>query len=107
MYSQKTGLNITERDYTSWNYVEIGLNLKTHYGTRYSLYKNLYENNFISSNSWFLYYFEKNPNDIDQDQDDGVIVFGEEPNNFFKKKDLFNSSNIFYTSGIKKAFTWN
>ena len=106
IYSQKTELNITERDYTSLNYVEIGLNLKTHYGTRYSLYKNLYENNFISSNSWFLYYFEKNPNDIDQDQDDGVIVFGEEPNNFFKKKDLFNSSNIFYTPGINRNYDY-
>ena len=106
IYSQKTELDITERDYTSLNYVEIGLNLKTHYGTRYSLYKNLYENNFISSNSWFLYYFEKNPNDIDQDQDDGVIVFGEEPNNFFKKKDLFNSSNIFYTSGINPNYDY-
>ena len=101
IYSQKTELDITERDYTSLNYVEIGLNLKTHYGTRYSLYKNLYENNFISSNSWFLYYFEKN-----QDQDDGVIVFGEEPNNFFKKKDLFNSSNIFYTPGINRNYDY-
>ena len=60
----------------------------------------------ISSNSWFLYYFEKNPNDIDQDQDDGVIVFGEEPNNFFKKKDLFNSSNIFYTPGINRNYDY-
>ena len=83
IYSKKAKIDDTEKDDKGKNnYVEIGLNLKTHYDTKYSLYKNLYENYFISNNAWFLYYFEKNSDNTDQD--DGIIVFGEEPNNFFK-----------------------
>ena len=41
------------------NFIEIGLNLKTHYGTKYSLFNNLIDNRYISSNTWFLFYFKK------------------------------------------------
>ena len=105
IYSKKAKIDDTEKDDKGKNnYVEIGLNLKTHYDTKYSLYKNLYENYFISNNAWFLYYFEKNSDNTDQD--DGIIVFGEEPNNFFKDQKLFNSSNIFYTSGINRNYDY-
>ena len=41
------------------NYIEIGLNIKTHFGTKYSLFNNLFENKYISSNTWFIYYFSE------------------------------------------------
>ena len=105
IYSKKSDINSTEADdIDKKNYIEIGLNLKTHFGTKYSLYKNLYENNIISSNTWFLYYFEKNGENFGQD--DGILVLGEEPVTFFQNKNLFNSSNIFYTSGINPNYDY-
>ena len=84
------------------NYIEIGLNLKTHYGTKYSLYSNLKENNYISNSVWFLFYFKKS--DENQDENEGVLVYGEDPFNFFPNK--YNSSNIAFTQGINQEYDY-
>ena len=86
------------------NYLEIGLNLKTHYGTKYSLYSNLLEKKYISSNTWFLYYFPSKPKDNLIEEEEGIIIFGEDPMSFFPDK--YNSSNIPHTQGINRNYDY-
>ena len=86
------------------NFIEIGLNLKTHYGTKYSLIKNLYDNKYISSNTWFIYYFPKIVKDNSIEEEQGVLIYGADPINFFKDK--YNSSSIAYTQGINKNYDY-
>lgn len=85
------------------NFIQIGLNLKSHYSTKYSLYSNLKENNYISNSFWFLSYFKKN--EEKQEEDDGIIVFGENPKNFFGNK--YNSLNIAFTQGINRRYDYS
>ena len=87
------------------NYLEIGLNIKTHFGTKYSLFNNLFENKYISSNTWFIYYFSEKEKGKTLNEDDGVLIFGENPINFFGDK--YNSSNTAYTQGINKKYDYS
>ena len=97
------------------NYIEIGLNLKTHFGTQYSLYKNLFENKYIENNIWFISYFNDNEientnnnnnnKDIINKPDDGMIIFGENPLHFFKDK--YETSYILNTNGINRNYDYN
>jgi len=86
------------------NFIEIGLNLKTHYGTKYSLFKNLYEKKYISSNTWFIHYFPKKAKDNMIEEEQGILVYGADPKNFFSDK--YNSSSIAYTQGINKYYDY-
>ena len=103
---QKSSLDpISDREEMSKkNFIEIGLNLKTHYGTKYSLFNNLYENKYISSNTWFIYYFPKKTKDNSMEEEQGVLIYGANPMNFFKDK--YNSSSIAYTQGINKKYDY-
>ena len=85
------------------NFIEIGLNLKTHYGTKYSLIKNLYDNKYISFNTWFIYYFPKTTKD-NLIEEEGVLIYGADPINFFKNN--LYSPNFVYTQGINKNYDY-
>ena len=106
-----------EKMYT-YTYIEIGLNLKSQYPRDemlYSLSDNLIKNNYINNNNWFLYFFNKihdNINDNvkkDDEGDDGIIVFGNDPIDFFGNK--YNKDNIASCQGINKDYdyknTWS
>ena len=86
------------------NFIEIGLNLRTHYGTKYSLIKNLYDNKYISTNTWFIYYFPKITKDDLIEEEQAVLIYGADPINLFKNK--YNSSSIAYTQGIHRNYDY-
>ena len=107
IYSKKSSIDEEENnrnDINIINYMEIGLNLKTHYGTKYSLYTNLMENKYISSNTWFLYYFPQTQKESTVQEEEGVLILGEDPLNLFPNK--YNSSNIIYAQGINKNYDY-
>ena len=91
------------------NYIEIGLNLKTHFGTKYSLYNNLLENKYIENNIWFISYFndyieQDNTNTDVIKKDEGIIIYGENPLHFYKDK--YNSSYVLNTNGINRNYDY-
>ena len=96
------------KEKTKNSYIEIGLNLKTHFATKYSLFNELFDNKYISSNTWFIYYFPENENENKKikknEEDDGIIIYGENPINFFPEK--YNSSSIAYTQGMNKNYDY-
>ena len=107
IFSERSTIDSTPNNDLEINYIEIGLNAKTHYGTaKYSLYKNLLENHNINNNIWFISYFnEDNGNNNDNiGDDDGVIIFGENPLNFFKDK--YNPSFVLNTNGINREYDY-
>lgn len=108
IYSKKSSIDEEENgknNKNAINYIEIGLNAKTHYGTKYSLYNNLFENKHISSNTWFLYYFPKKQKENLIEEEEGVLIYGENPLNIFLNK--LNSLNIAYTQGINSHYDYS
>jgi len=100
--SKKSSIDSTEKDdIDKINFIEIGLNLKTHYGTKYSLFNNLIDNRYISSNTWFLFYFK---NEENNEKDEGILVYGEDPLKLIPNK--YNSSNIAYSQGINRKYDY-
>ena len=94
-----------EKKYT---YIEIGLNIKSHYRSKdgkYSILNELKENKYISNNIWFIHYFKKLNNDNKIGDDEGIIVFGEDPTNFFGNK--YNKDDISSCQGINKNYDYS
>ena len=107
-YDEEGNIIENEKKYT---YIEIGLNLKSHYGSngaKYSLFNNLFENNFINSNNWFIYFFPKienyNNENNNIENDKGILVFGENPIDFFGEK--FKKNDIRSCQGINKKYDY-
>ena len=69
------------------------------------MFNNLFGNKYISSNTWFIYYFSEKEKEKTLNEDDGVLIFGENPINFFGDK--YNSSSIAYTQGINKKYDYS
>ena len=107
IYDEEGKIVEVEKKYT---YIEIGLNIKSHYRSRdgkYSILNDLKENKYISNNFWFIHYFQKsnnNNNDIKIGDDEGIIVFGEDPTNFFGKK--YNKDDIHSCQGVNKKYDY-
>ena len=107
IYSKRSTLEGEEKNTYKWNeisFIEIGLNLKSHYRTKYSLYNNLFENKYISSNVWFLYYFPKNKTENLIEEEEGVLIYGEGPLKFLSKK--YDSSKVAYSQGINQNYDY-
>ena len=111
IYDEEGNLVEVEKKYT---YIEIGLNIKSHYRSndgKYSILNELKENKYISNNIWFIHYFKKlnnnnnensNNNNIKIGDDEGIIVFGEDPTNFFGNK--YNKDDILTCQGVNKKY---
>ena len=113
IYDEEGNLVEVEKKYT---YIEIGLNIKSHYRSndgKYSILNELKENKYISNNIWFIHYFKKlnnnnnensNNNNIKIGDDEGIIVFGEDPTNFFGNK--YNKDDILTCQGVNKKYDY-
>jgi hypothetical protein len=113
IYDEEGNLVEVEKKYT---YIEIGLNIKSHYRSndgKYSILNELKENKYISNNIWFIHYFKKlnnnnnehsNNNNIKIGDDEGIIVFGEDPTNFFGNK--YNKDDILSCQGVNKKYDY-
>ena len=44
------------------------------------------ENKYISSNTWFLYYFPQTQKESTVQEEEGVLILGEDPLNLFPNK---------------------
>ena len=107
-YDEEGNIIENEKKYT---YIEIGLNLKSHYGSiwdKYSLINNLFKKNYISFSSWFIYFFPKiknyNNGNNNIGKEEGILVFGEDPINFFGNK--YNKSDVRSCQGINKKYDY-
>lgn len=94
-------------------YIEIGLNYKSYYYTnknKNSLLTNLINNNYINNQNWFINFFNKGDyNDKDNENiieanDEGILVFGIEPIDFFGNK--YNRDNIVSCQGINTNYDY-
>ena len=68
-----------------YSYLEIGLNVKSQYiieQQNYSLFENFINNNYINNHHWFLYFFNNTKENFNDENDDGIIVFGKDPVEF-------------------------
>ena len=107
IYDEEGKIVEVEKKYT---YIEIGLNIKSHYRSKdgkYSILNELKENKYISNNIWFIHYFKKlsnNNNNVKIGDDEGIIVFGEDPTNFFGNK--YNKDDISSCQGVNKKYDY-
>ena len=95
-------------------YLEIGVSTQSQYmkdETKYSLFENFVNKNYINNHHWFLYFFDKtkdklnnNEKNEDDENDDGIIVFGKDPVEFFVDK--YNKENITSCQGINKDYDY-
>ena len=90
-------------------YLDIGLSFKSYYNTNTeskSLLTNLVKNNYIKGNNWFIYFFnkEENSDNNNEETDDGIIVFGVEPTDFFGKK--YSKNNVLSFNGINTNYDY-
>lgn len=100
-----------EKKYT---YIEVGLNIKSHYRSndgKYSILNELRENKYISNNIWFIHYFKKLNNNNSEGNnvnkigdDEGILVYGEDPINFFGNK--YSKDDILSCQGINKNYDY-
>ena len=79
--------------------------------TKYSLFENSVNKNYINNHHWFLYFFDKtkdklnnNENYEDDENDDGIIVLGKDPVVFYVDK--YNKENITSCQGINKDYDY-
>ena len=107
-YDEEGNIIENEKKYT---YIEIGLNLKSHYssnGDKYSLANNLFKNNYINSKNWFIYFFPKiknyNNENNNIENNEGILVLGDNPLNFFGEK--YNKDDIRSCQGINKKYDY-
>lgn len=96
---------------TKNTYFEIGLNFKSFYNfdkNKYSLLTNLVANKFITNNNWFIHFNDEekdnNEKESNNKNDEGVLVFGIDPIEFFGNK--YNKENIFSCQGINKNYDY-
>ena len=61
----------------------------------------LIDNRYISSNTWFLFYFK---NEENNEKDEGILVYGDDPLKLIPNK--YNSSNIAYSQGINRKYDY-
>ena len=110
-----------KKNNNKYTYLEIGINTKSQYmknETKYSLFENFVNKNYINNHHWFLYFFDKtktkdelnsDENIDDNENDDGIIVFGNDPVEFFEDK--YDKENIKSCQGINKNYdyknTWS
>ena len=93
-------------------YIEIGLNFKSYFYTnnKNSLMNNLINNNVISNQNWFINFFNKgncynkDKENIIENNDEGILVLGIEPIDFFGNK--YNKDNIGSCQGINKDYDY-
>ena len=89
-----------------YSYIEIGLSYKSYYNLKKnSLLNNLITNNYIKKQIWFIHFFNKaNYNNGDEinneNNDEGILVFGVEPADFFGIK--INKNKIVSCQGINQ-----
>ena len=87
-----------------YSYLEIGLNVKSQYiieQQNYSLFENFINNNYINNHHWFLYFFNNTKENFNDENDDGIIVFGKDPVEFFG-----NKYNITSCQGVNIDFDY-
>lgn len=108
LYDDEGKIIEVEKKYT---YIEIGLNIKSHFRPKdgkYFILNELKANNYVSNNIWFIHYFKNNNNDnnnnIKTSDDEGIIVLGEDPTNFFVDK--YSKDDIHSCKGINKNYDY-
>ena len=115
IYTEEVGSEEEEEKKPSKSlYIEIGLSYKSYYyytnKNKNSLLTNLISNNYINNQNWFIYFFNKenfnnkNKEIIIEDNDEGILVFGIEPNDFFGNK--YNKDNIVSCQGINTNYDY-
>ena len=89
-----------------YSYLEIGLTVKSQYirdEQKYSLFENFIDKNYINNQNWFIYFFNKTE-EKNNDNDDGIIVFGNDPAEFFGNK--YNKDNIPSCQGVNNDYDY-
>lgn len=90
------------------SYLEIGLNFFSHITfdtSDYSLFHNLIKYQITDNQNWFIYFFLKTNGKIDNNNDDGIIVFGGTPTNFLN--DEYSKDNIISCEGNNKGYDYS
>ena len=102
-------------DKNKYRYLEIGMSIKSQYPSNElkSLFDNLVNNNYIDNKKWFIYFFNKTK-EIDVSEknnkdDEGIIVLGKDPKEFFGNKLLIDK--VTSCEGLHTGFdyrkTWS
>ena len=111
IYTEEDESEEEEKKSSKFLYIEIGLNYKSYYYTnKNSLLTNLINNNYINNQNWFINFFNKgNCNNKDKENiiegnDEGILVFGIEPIDFFGNK--YNKDNIVSCQGINTEYDY-
>ena len=89
-----------------YSYLEIGLNVNSQYirdEQKYSLIENFIDKNYINNQNWFIYFFNKTE-EKNNDNDDGIIVFGNDPVVFFGNK--YSKDNIPSCQGVNNDYDY-
>jgi hypothetical protein len=112
IYTEEDESEEEEKKSSKSVFIEIGLNFKSFYYSnknKNSLLTNLINNNYINNQNWFIYFFNKGNNNKDkeniiEDNDEGILVFGIEPKDFFGNK--YNKDNIVSCQGINTNYDY-
>ena len=113
IYTEEDESEEEEKKSSKSLYIEIGLNFKSYYynnKNKNSLLTNLINNNYINNQNWFIHFFNKgNCNNKDKENiiennDEGILVFGIEPIDFFGNK--YNKDNIVSCQGINTDYDY-
>ena len=113
IYTEEDESEEEEKKTSKSVFIEIGLNFKSFYynnKNKNSLLTNLINNNYINNQNWFIYFFNNgNYNDRDKENiiennDEGILVFGIEPIDFFGNK--YDKNNIVSSQGINTNYDY-